>query len=907
MIIEESILKMSKRDLNDMKLSEQYCLDPYSFHDMSIDEFGFSVRVNNCLKRNNPPINTIEDLLNYSFDDLQTLRNFGAKCVKEIDAAIRDLKSKQVIPPVAKVVTEETQSKNQKATQIIDKYKSDILNGNFLFLYQLDSHDEYLAAKKIKEAYDDLGPDFIKTLMESRRSMKLVLRFIEQESRRYDQSQYIYVQIKKALEQLPNERLLNKIEGFVYAYTRDNRKEEQLLEWIRNNNYVEFKDINTSRGVDSDNYNLIISFIQWCGFDLGQEIRDFLESLYNNEREEVIIKSRANGDTLNEVGNRLDVTRERIRQIEKKVRSQFTSSISRRKLILKIYATRNQDDVLTPEELQDYFGDETNAVLYLLRTSENASYVYDKDLDVLIVENEGLSERTTSFIESLPDSFSSKKLDDYIQRGIEDYDLGEEIIETAIQKEYTLTGGILHRNKLKLSSIYQIILKKYYPEGIWLYGEEELDEFREHIRTEFGDIRLSNNNRALSARIADVSILCNRGTYKAKSDKYISDELAEEIFDYIEDSDSTVFLTNTIFALFEDQLEAEGVTNKYYLQGILHELFGDKWTFRRDCISKDKNVTSIYAEIVRYIKNSNCPVSRKQIQAVFPGITDIVVSFAVNDPMVINLFGKYVHVNNISITEEDRAYLKRLIDVRLEQNKVCHCKALFEQIAIGNAMLLRKNNIDMPFALYSLLEYEFGNQYSFSRPFIARQNVEIGSVNNVLQEVIKSSDEIGIADIRSFSQDHHIGISSILELVNSCNETHLLKDNQSVICIELTGIDEQVAEQVEALILEELEDNITIPISQLRNIANYPTIELTWNEWLLYSTINKWSNKLEVGTSSNQFRYAIPLIARKGSLNEDEYSGLSRNSVGGFTAPDDLNNIDELLMTFNEDEWGENL
>ena len=77
--------------------------------------------------------------------------------------------------------------------------------------------------------------------------------------------------------------------------------------------------------------------------------------------------------------------------------------------------------------------------------------------------------------------------------------------------------------------------------------------------------------------------------------------------------------------------------------------------------------------------------------------------------------------------------------------------------------------------------------------------------------------------------------------------------------------------------------------------------------WLLYSTINKWSNKLEVGTSSNQFRYAIPLIARKGSLNEDEYSGLSRNSVGGFTAPDDLDNIDELLMTFNEDEWGEDL
>lgn len=775
---------MSNDVLKNTTLSKRYCLDPKLFHDTSIDVFEFSVRVSNCLKRHNPPINTIEDLLNYSLEDLSQIRNFGSKCEREINDALQELQSKPLVPSVPSEDTEKTDDDEWRAKQILKDNQFNLLEGNLEFLANYNEDDETRAVNRIKAAYDDLGPDFIKVLIKNRQSMNGIISLINQEARRYDFNQFVSNQINSVLNQYSSERLSNRIEGFIHAYTHDEYKREQLLEWIQTYHFSTFNDIKITHDFNANTYNLVMDFLNWCGFDLDQEIKVFLESLYRNEREAYVIRSRANGKTLNEIGEILDVTRERIRQIERKARRQFASSIAHRKLILKIYATRNQDDVLTPEEMRDYFGEETDAVMYLLRTSESASYVYDKDLDVLIVANDGLSERTMSFMESLPDSFDIDKLDDFVHIGIEDYDLGEEIIETAIQKEYTITGKILHRSRIKLSSIYPIILKKYYPDGIWLYGDKELEDFRGHIRDEFGDVRLSKNNRALAARIADVSILCDRGTYKAKSDKYISDELAKELFDYIENSDSTVFLTNTIYALFEDKLVAEGITNKYYLQGVLHELFGDRWTFRRDCISKDESVTSVYAEIVRYIKNSSRPVSRKQIQIAFPGITDIVVSFAVNDPMVINLFGKYVHVSKIELSDAEGAYLKQLIDVRLDRNKACHCKALYEQIAMENALLLRKNNIDTPFALYSLLEYKYGNQYSFSRPFIARQNVEIGSVSNVLQEVITSSDEIEIADIRSFSQAHHLGISSILDLINSCNKTHLLKNSQSVVCIE---------------------------------------------------------------------------------------------------------------------------
>ena len=63
-------------------------------------------------------------------------------------------------------------------------------------------------------------------------------------------------------------------------------------------------------------------------------------------------------------------------------------------------------------------------------------------------------------------------------------------------------------------------------------------------------------------------------------------------------------MMNTLFYVFEEELKTENVDNKYNLQGILHETFGKKWCFRRDYISKDEKITSIYTEIVTYIKKT---------------------------------------------------------------------------------------------------------------------------------------------------------------------------------------------------------------------------------------------------------------------------------------------------------------
>ena len=55
---------------------------------IAIEELQLSVRAYNCLKR--AKINTVADLLNYSSEQLQELRNFGRKSGEEVYAVLKN-------------------------------------------------------------------------------------------------------------------------------------------------------------------------------------------------------------------------------------------------------------------------------------------------------------------------------------------------------------------------------------------------------------------------------------------------------------------------------------------------------------------------------------------------------------------------------------------------------------------------------------------------------------------------------------------------------------------------------------------------------------------------------------------------------------------------------------------------
>lgn len=412
-------------------------------------------------------------------------------------------------------------------------------------------------------------------------------------------------------------------------------------------------------------------------------------------------------------------------------------------------------------------------------------------------------------------------------------------------------------------------------------------------------MKISDTNRALVARISDAGVLCGRGRYKSKQDEYLSSILTENIQKYIDDSRESIFLLNTLYAVFEDDLRNEGVDNKYYLQGILREVFGDRYYFRRDYLSKDANLTSIYSAIISYIKKSGTLVAKAEIFETFQGLTEIVLNFATSDPEVLNYFGCYIHVDNVKLYDEDYTYVKEIADKLLSKSDVLHSKDFFGYINADNSEFIERTGAIYPYRLFSLLEYMLADEYQFARPYIAKTDAVIDRPMERFADLLDQQDVTEIEELLNLASECRFQMIALLDFLNMFSENHLILDKTHLIKISATRIDEIVFRKVEALILNEIRE--TTVISQLKCRILFPQVNIDWSEWIIYSAIRKWSDRLEVGVTTRVFKDAVALVAPVGLLNPDEFSSVLATTK--YQA-DNLDNIDDLISDMIEDEIG---
>lgn len=348
---------------------------------------------------------------------------------------------------------------------------------------------------------------------------------------------------------------------------------------------------------------------------------------------------------------------------------------------------------------------------------------------------------------------------------------------------------------------------------------------------------------------------------------------------------------NTLYEVFKEDLEKEGVDNKYYLQGILHELYGDEFVFTRDYLSKDGEDTSLYPTIIDFIKEAAFQVDRAQIQKHFPGVPDIVIQFAIESPEIINCFGKYIHASKLRISESEREYLKQNIDAIIADGAQHHIKELYNLVSIERPEIFTRNGVFYPFSAYSLIEYLFRDDYKFTRPFIAQQGVEITGTSDVLREEVYSHESYDLKELSSFANENHLVINSTLDFIDSCNDEYLMISDQKMMRIVSIGVDEQIAQQVENIVVGEIEE--TTPIYKIIALRELPKVNVPWTDWLVYSVLKKWSHKIDLAASNKQFRYAIPLASPKGKMCAESFEYAYKDPDYKGEIP--IFDIDELL------------
>lgn len=869
--------------VSDIPLWEQLGLAPENYTDLAVAELPFPIRVVNAFKHSG--ITTVADILKLKPETLMEIRNFGRTCMDDVISKLRPLLEE----PLAK--SEHRKLEPNSRPPFILNHAESIALGDFSFAEDMDlSQEEVQALSEYQAGYEILGEDLALECYLTPEKIVPVASMLRDFCRDTER----LVLLRNEAADIPHARRKNKVVSYITAFTLDEYKRWVLLSLCPSETCSIDDLINISPPNNPKKLALLKQFLKWCAFDMEAEVQKLFLPIFADKRMKSIIQMRARKKTLAQIGDDFGITRERVRQIETKARHKFSHYYSRIRLISKISAEKNGTSIVSSNDIEDYCKTNITELLYFLRNNENAHYTYDEQLDIFIVGDDSLQERVRTTIDRLPDIVKVNQLSSILCEAGEDGDIPMDILQKAFLEAYRLTGDVYHRTRLSLAKIYKAVLEKHYSDGIRAYDPDALQEFRRIVTDEFGDVGMPENDRALTARISSISILCGRGMYMPKRAKYISNGLAGRILQYIDESDQKIFLMNSLYDVFEHELNEEGVFNKYYLQGILRELCSDKYYFRRDYISKDAEATSLYASVVNFIKESKYPVQKQQIKDAFPGITEIVIELSVSDSEVLNYFGAYLHSSRLVISSNEQWDLRNTLIEIVSDHEAHHGTEVYEAIQRKMPAVFSRNAAMHPFSAFSILEYLFRDTFQFSRPYIAELGVEIGRIGERLHDLIYSGDEFAISDIKEFCKEHRLQIQSLLDYVNACNDRFFWRDKYTMVSIESTGITESISQEMEEIIAAEI--SCTQPISQILCWHRLPQIAVPWTEWLIYSALNKWGRMLTVATSSNRLRMAVPLIAPQGKLEIDAFKEIPAESV----QIDDLDNIDDLIADLIE-------
>lgn len=857
--------------------------DVYRYENLDIDDVGFSVRLSNCLKKKE--IKTISQLLMENPGTLKNIPGFGAKCFKELFDFFSSLPEE---------VCQTVRDGKRVDRLFVYKYASTILDGSFLLTDGHTTQEDLDALSKYREAFQVLGGEMVSFLRENCEKLKPFLKSLNSYANEFERECKRKEIIFEITKKIPVDRLKKKAIHYIRAFTTNDTERQSLFSQLKSED-LSIEDFAKSVNITDSNFRQLQMFFSWCSFSIKNDLVELFNQLSKKPFVAMVLKKRANGETLAAIGDSIQQTREAIRQKESKAKSIFISWQNRNHIVLKISAERNGDQILTPAEIEDYFGEYSSEMEYLLRETNSITYTYDEQLDVFLIGNGGVSERVQECVDKLPDIIKESDLRTIIEEESEINDIPGELLEKAIYDTFSFNGNVYHRSALSLRYMYKAVLSKYYKEGIRIYDDIEIEEFCERVRQEFGNVNLPESKRAISTRIADIGILCGKGKYMPRRTEYIPQELSKRIYKYINDSEFKIIMINTIYSIFEDELVAAGVDNRYYLQGILKELYGNKLFFRKDYVSKDDFSSSFYSEIVSFIKESDIPVSKEQIRQKFPGVSDIVIALATNDESILKYFGQYYHIKSLKIQDSDKTYLKSIIDKFLNDNEPHNVREIFAYITKDNNDLLNSLGIYSQYNLFSVLEFLFRTNYQFDRPFIGQKGIKIERTNEKLLKMIEASDEILISDISSFMKENKYQVPCMLSYINSLNDTHVFKNDKELIRLDNIIITDEIIADIDKRIGDEIAH--TIAIKDLSCIYSLPNIGVPWNDWILYSLVKKYSKNFEVGMSSNQLKYAIPLIARRGSFNPAEVTNLSKSNFVQIDNLDD-NNIDSLISDY---------
>ena len=575
---------------------------PEDISEISIDDLWLSVRSYNALKT--AGIKKLDELISLSKDDLYRIPKLGRKSVEEL------LAIQNKYPELMK----RKEIEEKKYVQKIPSYIADTSLPHPEFSVRLSNVLKRNNIQTIKDVVNKTSKDLLHLENMGRKSYNELCLFLKS----------LNIEIDKDYEIVEDDKcILMQNEAYnIIEEKKDNLETLQL-------NLYNFES-------------------KYC--DGGKKL-----SIYQGR-----IKDH-NKKTLQEIGDKFSLSRERIRQIEKSMINKLKYIISHKKHVFDNLFEK-YGNIIAYKKISEFspIYDYENLIKKVLSSYSNSAFLVDTDIGIFYksdvdIDNITIEEKNQKIytITDIKDELSGKIVEYICPNDINketNYNYLIDIFTKFVIDNYFVydknKDNYVVKNSSRDTDIIVNAFRELYPQGILLH--QKIDEIHDDLSKKCKEIDIPTGH-ALASRLtgrSDDIILTNPGFYQhieniKLPDKEVLDFALQEC-KYILLKNNTPFLISVVFEKHKDYFMQNGVFSEYLLFSLLKRLNDSSLMLRRLTVynSQKENFSQLdYFE--EYFKSQKGIISLKDVEEHF-------LSLGWNDLRLSNYLGISTNVFKIS-------------------------------------------------------------------------------------------------------------------------------------------------------------------------------------------------------------------------------------------------------------------
>ncbi len=549
--------------------------------------------------------------------------------------------------------------------------------------------------------------------------------------------------------------------------------------------------------------------------------------------------------TLAEIGREFNLTRERIRQIEKKATQKILDSMKEKQILINCFyndINKEQMSFITSEDFIKYINNNVvsrNLIIAFnssdsrIKYNEEYGIIYDSkeiDIDKIIEEAK----------EELKDVIPIKEKIYY-----------NKVQSHIIENNYKIyQDKVLVKKSVNISSIYMNEIEENFINGYNVGKKEDYNKLLKIIKEKYGDIEISSMHSIQTMIDRNDFVQIDRGTYKAR--KYcvvLSEKLLEEIIQFII-KNSPIISYSLIYEKFKSELQKLNIKNRFYLKGLIDERLPQEFSTRRDFINTNSSENITTYDIMKGIfKSFKGEFTIDDVRGKIPGLKEYsyenYARAEEKNGLIILSPKTYIYIDKLEISKETENELKQFINNLFKKlnSKILTAKKIYANLYILNKELFNKLHITAKFGdfeLFSIIQYLFKDDYFYSRPIISLQEDCTTSSYLLIKEYVSRFEKFNYTDIKNYIYKMNIrGLCSYMSFMEDLSDEYVQISKDSMIRKDKFNISEDNLLKIKEL-LDLVLKNSDFKTEEFNGYFMLPKLDRAWNKYLLVGIIRSY-------------------------------------------------------------------